>query len=334
MIIGSAFQNYNSAAERAFQKLGMTTSVYSSKMMGINRFALLTRVKRKLGFNVSSYYSRLRDKHSKRIIEQFDEFNPDCVFVRLGNMMTEDAVRYLKGKAKLILYLTDPISKLPEVLSSLKYYDAVYTYETTDVEAISQYTECEVKTMFGLFDETVFQPLNCKKTIDVYFVGAMYRFRVETIINLINDFPDLKFRIDGSFAMFPDSKQLLKQSSPRVKKCFSKRNISDISANLQYNKSRICLNLQHPQTKDGWNSRLTEILGSGALEIVTANPSVCRSFESVLLTYSNYQELKDAITYYCSNEEDCARMAKAGYERAFAQYTYSKAFQRILSEIQ
>ena len=334
MIIGSAFRDYNSAIERSFQKLGMVTSVYSSKLMGINRFALLTRIKRKLGFDVSSYYSRLRDKHSKRIIKQFDKFNPDCVFVRLGNMMTEDAVRYLKGKAKVVLYLTDPISKIPEILSSLRYYDAVYTYETTDVETIRQYTECEVKTMFGLFDESVFRPLNCKKTIDVYFVGAMYRFRVETIINLINDFPDLTFRIDGSFAMFPDSKQLLKRSGPRVKKCFSKRNISDTNANLQYNKSRLCLNLQHPQTKDGWNSRLTEILGSGSFEIVTANPSVCKSFGSVLRTYSDYQELKEAIAYYFSNEEDCVRIARAGYERALEQYTYSKAFQDILSEIQ
>ena len=331
LIIGSEFRNYNTVIEDAFAAIGCITKVYTSKMMGIGRMHIITRLKRKLGFDTSYYYKRLRDENSRRIINLFDEFTPDVVFVRLGNMLTRETTEYISKKSKLVLYLTDPIEKVPEITELLKYYDVVYTYEVTDIPKVKEHTSAPIKTMFGLFNEKVFHPINIEKTIDVYFVGAMYLFRAELLINLIKDFPNLSFRIDGELSMFPESEKLISGSEKRVKQCFSGRNISDVEANEMYCRSRICLNLQHPQTKDGWNSRLTEILGAGTFQIVTANPSVCNEFGDVVMTYSDYESLKCAIEYYYDNTAECILKASKGHTLALEKYTYAKAFEHMLA---
>ena len=293
LVICSSFRNYGECFRDAFIDNQCDTILFKTPMMGIKRYHFLTRIKRKLGLDISNYYKKSRETISKKILKCFDLVKPDIVFVNLGNTITCRDLKKIQEKSKLILYLPDPLSKVEEIKPSLCLYDKIYTFEKTDIFKIAKLTEANVSTLFGLFDPKVYFPLQLEKVYDIYFVGALYPFRVQIIIQLIKDFPSLNFFIDGNYSDFPESKKMISKLKREQKAFFSNKNITSQEANIKYNQSKIVLNLQHPQTKDGWNSRLTEILGSKSFEIVTNNDSVKKAFNDCLETYSNYKELKE-----------------------------------------
>lgn len=334
LIICSSFRNYGLSYKKAFDSIGFETELCLSPMFGIKKWNIFTRIKRKLGFNIEKYYQKQISNFSKKAVKVFDSFCPDYTFIVLGNMLTYQATTYITNHSYSILFLSDPVSFVPETLNQIHLYHRIYTYEKTDLAEIERLSSKKPRTMFGMVNETVYFPLQHDKKIDVYFVGAIYDFRAEILTRLIEDFPRLIFQIDGNYSKFPNSKRIINASSKRVKRCFSDKNIFEEEVNNKYNSSKIVLNLQHPQTKDGWNSRTTEILGSKSFQITNRNPSIESNFMDCVGFYDDYIDLKHQIEYYIARNDERERIALNGYSKVLSSFTYSHVFKTMMEEIE
>lgn len=335
LVVCSSFRDYGKLLKSAFEDNGCVASLYETPMLGIKPYHVFTRLIRKCGFSVANYYKKMINKVSKKVYKSFSSFKPDIVFINLGNMIEYDDLRRMSEQSYMILYLPDPLSKVREIETSLHLFKRIYTYEKTDVKNIMKHTSsADVGLMFGMFDPRAYFPMTLPKKYDIYFVGAIYPFRAIILIRLIKDFPHLNIMIDGNYTDFPESKKMISKLNCKQKSFFSNNNISSAEINVKYNQSKIVLNLQHPQTKDGWNSRLTEILGAKSFEIVTANHSVESEFDGCLETYKDYDDLKKKILEYIEDEKARMEKAKNGYIRVVNNYSYKVAIKKVLNDIQ
>jgi len=100
-----------------------------------------------------------------------------------------------------------------------------------------------------------------------------------------------------------------------------------------YNASKICLNIHHPQSKQGLNMRTFEILGAGGFQIVDYKKVLESLFEigEELVCYRSLEELKDLLHYYLDHPTERERIAERGHRRAWHEHTFEARMQSMLS---
>ena len=175
---------------------------------------------------------------------------------------------------------------------------------------------------------------NQNKKIDISFVGNMYGFRKEMLEKLSIDFPNLKMRFYGIYQSRKHIIAFLKFLLSGKARFFKNKNISPKRVNKLYNKSKIVLNFEHPQAEGGWSSRLVEILGSGAFQIVSHKDVLDYYFKDGLISFRSYEELVSMIKLYLENQTLRNLIMVEGHKKVFPQYTNYFQLQKIFNEIE
>ena len=98
-----------------------------------------------------------------------------------------------------------------------------------------------------------------------------------------------------------------------------------------YNRSKIVLNIQCLQSKNGWSSRLAEISGSGAFQIVDFNQYIYEELGNNMVTYTDYKDLKNKLVHYLNNESKIIEMKQKEHE-CMKNYTYKNQIRYVLSK--
>lgn len=330
LLIGSDFRWYNESYKKNFEKLNCNVKIFETKL-GVDRKAYSARLKRALGLDISDYYAKKIEIQSEAIREEFLAYKPDLVFVRTGNQVNYETVKYMSETATTVLFLSDSLERYTQLRDVVSAYSKVYSFEKSDIIELEA-LDIKGDTLMGTFDDYQYFPLDREKNIDVSFVGAMYPFRKEILEKLRHDFPGLKMEFHGKYIPSHNLYRLFKYLNSDEKNTFTNKNVHYVDVNEIYNRSKICLNLQHPQSKSGWNSRLCEILGTQSFQIVNENSEVLTEFKGGLETYTTYEELKKKIRFYIENSEEREKIAMRGYQIAIEKYTTLKSVEKILND--
>lgn len=318
MIVCPHFRDIEYGIIESFNRLGVKVYPFFFSV-GMDKWHYIQRFKNKLGFNVDKFLNKEKFKFNKRLLIEFNKINPDIVYVIQGRWMDVETIKYMKKSAFIALYLWDMVSLFPEMIDSFVEYNIIYSFDQQDTNFLKK-KGYNVKFKPSGYDNSVYYPMFVEKEYDIAFVGAMYPERVLILDELIKTFPNLKWMIYGEYAPTRKPLHWLKWFLSDRRKYYKNKNIEKEKVNELYNKSRIVLSIVRDNQKDGWSSRLTEILGTSSFQLTNYFSSVEKEFSNCLVMYKNLDELKLLIEFYLVHNEKRDKISKNGYTKAKNKY--------------
>lgn len=108
--------------------------------------------------------------------------------------------------------------------------------------------------------------------------------------------------------------------------------LSPAEASALYRKTRINLNIHHPDFRTGSNARTFEILGNNNFELCDARDFSCTSLVpgQHLAVYHDIGELEELLVYYLEHDKERIQIAKNGGEIVRNQYMFSHVIAEVL----
>jgi spore maturation protein CgeB len=107
-------------------------------------------------------------------------------------------------------------------------------------------------------------------------------------------------------------------------------NTTSEQLNLDYNKSRVVLNVHHEQQKNGANPKVFEIAATRAYQICDVNPYIEELFPNGEIgIYHNEEELFELIDYALSH--DMSEQAESARQIVVNNHTFVNRIQQMLN---
>ena len=296
LIIGPAFFGYNYSIKHAFDALGYESEVLQYDGL-IHPFNWKNAVLNKISPSNKWLKEKCKRNFNRLAIETHRSFSPDLVFIYNGDILTPQSITQFKQKSKVAIWLLDGADLHPDSTALAPFVDAYFCFERTDVEQIKKFNR---RTYFlpQAYDPNIYYPIaNCKKEIDVLFVGNLYFYpnRVRLLKSLAKQLKG-KYTLKVYGVYKPIYKNPLKWLFREERTIFLNKNISPKEVNRLYNQSKLCLNIHHHQTKEGANPKVFEICGSGAFQVVDSNPFIAEMFpKNSIATYQSEEECIEQI---------------------------------------
>lgn len=332
LIIGPNYYNFTKAAEAAFAGIGcqcksieydVPVHPYSALMK--MRFKLCGAKGRKrliqAGIDIFNAYAK----------SVFDDFKPQLVFIMNGDHLSPRTLDAFRESSKVVLWLFDNISKIPQSRNLFSHTDKLYGFDRNDCNAVSE-EGFDMEFLPQACDTSIYHPVKMEKDTDILFIGNLYNYpnRKELLGKVIGAFPDRRIKILGEYK--PWYKNPVKCLLRERRDIYSNHNVTPQEANIWYNRSRVVLNIHREDQKDGANPRLFEICSSGAYQICDRNPyihSVFRNGEVGL--FGNADELIGLIRE--ALEVDKSENAAQARKIVIGSHTFSNIAEKVLTDV-
>lgn len=340
MLIVTHRVNSNTWYEGVFESYGCDVKYIIATTYGSQR-DLKMRIKRKLSLNVDLDMDKKRDSLFEEIQDIAQSFKPNIILVVHGIHLREIHIEELKKKYFVAMFMSDKLALYPQIMKYAKYYDVVYTYALDDYETFKN-AGVNCKYFPSLGNSRVYKYEELDRDIDVSFVGSLYPKqdygnRYELLYRLIHDFPTKNIRIYGKCASIKMPIQYFKWiTNSFVRERFLNRTITEKECNTVYNRSKICLCIE-PMTGNGWSSRLANMLRTNSFVLTTSNDAVEMMLKRCLITFKDYDDLKDKIEYFLNHKEERESIAEYGfknYERQVSSFYEMDRYKSLLDEYQ
>jgi spore maturation protein CgeB len=304
--------------------------------------------RRNLGQEVMYYSSRryrLRrattqdDANAISLEKAVQESRPDLVLVMKAVDLTPGTMELCKREGiRTVLWAYDSVTEFPIISRVASKYDLVYTYEPADIDALSR--DCAPRVLPMAFDPKCYARSNAasEKDIDICFVGSIDRYpQRRRLLRIVADGLRKKrigiwtdsihwysHRHVGDFILAGFRKNI----------SLTRKTLDHAEINGVYNRSRICLNIHHAQSKRALNPRTFEILGAGGLLLTDRRLDDIEGFEDGdgYLYYSNEAEMLARIDEVLHDEKRAAATAEKGCSRAQV-HTYEQRVRTILMDL-
>ena len=335
LIIGSNFFNYNQSVKNTFQALGWEVHVESYDEP-IHPFSGWLKWQHKFSFNREKLKDKHRKKYQKYIRSQFLKVNPDMVFVLNGAILDLETLTAFRQTSKVVLWMYDSVFRFPKCINHIDAVDYAFFYELKDIE---YYERLGKKAYFlpQAADINLYHPLKLEKTIDILFVGVLYRYfkRIALLKKVIAKFSAQKtcgersrtIKIVGKYKPF--EKNIFKWLFRERRDVFTNKNIAPKEVNVLYNQSQMVLNIHHETQVEGANPKVFEICASGAYQICDYNSYIASLFPNGEVgLYKNEQELVDLIDDALKNDK--SEQAKKAYEIVIQNHTFEARINEVL----
>ena len=329
LIIGPNFFNFNQSMKDAFQTLGWEVHLESYDEP-IHPFKGVLKWRHKFSFNRKSLKQKFREKYARYIRYVFDQFNPDLVLILNGTILKSDILTFFRKTAKVVLWMYDSVFRYPQCINHIDLVDYAFFYEQKD---ITYYQALGKKAYFlpQAADVNIYHPIhtNISKTIDILFVGVLYRYqkRIDLLTKIVKRFSKSKIKIVGKYK--PIEKNILEWLFREKRTIFTNRNIVPSEVNTLYNQSRMVLNIHHETQTEGANPKVFEICASGAYQICDYNPYIVSLFSNGEVgLYKNEKELFDLIEDALKNDK--SEQAKKAHEIVINNHTFEARVKEIL----
>lgn len=332
LVIGVDYRWFSESICRAFQELEYETCLVNTNI-SVKSWNLIGRAMISLHGSAERLRHRNRLVCSRKIIKAFDTFKPDLVYVSQGNQMTPETVKYMKGRAKLVLVMGDTLAHFSYTKNNASLFDHVFTYEQSE---IAEFKKLGIDAVWfpPCYDEKHYFFQKREKDIDVSFVGTMLPERREMLKRLVDELPDVRFRFYGQYIKINNPIAYISWLFSKYRKIFRNKNIHYTKVNELYNRSKICININNAQAPTSWSTRLPEILGTKSFQLVSSTVLIKQYFDGCLDVFHSYEELKEKILYYLANEAERNEMAVRGYTLVTERYNQVRDAEFIIKNIE
>jgi spore maturation protein CgeB len=329
LIIGPEFFDYNISVANAFEHFGFETSTIGYSAGTVT--SIRQRIKYHLSGNKKSFFDNINSKVNAEVLKEYKRFKPDIVFIIHGGVLFPETMNLLKS-CKKALWMMDSLARGGSVSPFIKSLDYIFSFEKIDVDFL--WNEAKINSWFLplAVDPTFYHPVEIKQDIDILFVGALYENRVITLNRVVEEFKERNIKIYGSY--YSPLRRPFHHLFRVNKNIFLNKNVSPFHVNQLYNRSKICLNIHHSQSKFGVNPRFFEISGSKGFQLVDKKGYIDQNFTTdEIMTYSSEAELMEKIHYAFNNPVLTKQMASRAYEKVTTQHTFTHRIKYVLDVI-
>lgn len=257
------------------------------------------------------------------VLAQVEEFRPDVIYAQDLNVLSPKVLNRLRARCRL---LVGQIASETPLHSQLAPFQLLLTSFPHYVPRFREQGIASEYFRLG-FDRRVLDHIRDEPlATDVVFVGALGR------------------------TQHSRGNELLERVARRVPVDFWGYNVDgwppDAAIRRRYRgeawglemyrvlaRSRIALNRHIDVAEDFANNmRLYEATGVGTLLVTDAKRNLADLFEpgEEVVTYASEDELVEKIEHYLGNEEERARIARAGQERTLSDHTYARRMRELV----
>lgn len=329
--------SYNQSVVRALNHYGFETQIAEFYVTTPPGFINRVRIDAAMLLKYEKYYVEYIESFNQQVLDLYHQTRPDLVFVNRGNKLTVSTLEAMSAAIR-VLWCQDVAQRCDLTPEQLRSYDRRYVFEASDVPWLAEHLNLEATFLPMGLDPEVYYPLPTQaKDIDVFFVGQYYPERRATLEQLAQDFPNHTLRFYGRHVRYRELNtwaRFLYYAASGQGQVFVNRNLNPPEINQLYARAKICLNMHHSQNRLGCNPRVFEIMGSQSFQLVESLPYIKNNLADVLGTYDNYEQLRDAISYYLKHDELRQQMSSKGHAIALENHTYACRIQQVLQDCQ
>jgi spore maturation protein CgeB len=276
---------------------------------------------------------------NKKYIALAKTANPQFVFIVKGESVFPSTLQYLKRNLKIIpisyqwddpFFTGDTNNGIDDYRKNnfrlgMKYYGHIFAFDSYYVheirnKGVDNVSYLPLATDEDLYSKTYLSNDEKKRYgYDVCFVGMPFDNRIE-IFNELREF---------NVGVFGD---LWDRCSGKVKGDYVKGPASGDKVLKIYSASKIVMNINHPQSIYGVNTRTFDIPACGAFEIMDYKKGVEDLFDigREIVCYRDVSELKTFVRYYLDHPEKRKEIAENGCLRARREHTWDQRVKTIL----
>jgi len=337
LIAGPPFRGYLNMIAAGFKACGVEPSLLE-----------WTYPKRSLAQEIMFYSSRnyrakLADKQDKAnalaLEKAVQERHPDHILVMKAVELTKKTIEHCKNAGvKVVLWAYDSAAEFPIISRVASQYDLVYTYEPGDLGVLSK--SCTPRFLPMAYDPMCYfrNDTRTQKDIDICFIGAIDRYpqRKRLFAQVASRFKNRKIAIWADSIHWYSHRHVgdFMMVGPRRNVQLTRKTLDHGEINDIYNRSKVCLNVHHAQSKRAVNPRTFEILGSGGMLLTDRRLDEIEGFEEGegYMHYSNDAELIDKLNEALENEQKAAYIADIGHSEVHA-HTFEQRARTILRDL-
>lgn len=327
LVVGS-YSGFTLPHVRAFQALGFESIAFENRASIFYSSQTARRLVR--------IFPRLRifkkldmDRINKKLISLVKEYRPFLVFsIKAENIYPETIEEIKKMGAKTGCFFNDNIDLWPLISKLAPAYDCFFNQCHFVLRRL--WNELGLKNCFYIEHATEPVPENelvKNKKYGISFIGTydpeLYTDRESYLMSI----KDLGLNIWGTdgWARTP------------LAECFRGRSVDDQRFDI-YSQSKIVVDVKRDTMPlEGLGNRPFEVTGCGTLFMTNCpRQDIERSYREnkEVISFKNESELREKVIYYLGHEKEREEVARAGYIRTAAEYTYIERTKQILDTIE
>lgn len=345
LISAPKYYGIDTDIKAAFEALGFKTLL-------INQFQLtiLERIVKKLTSKLSFLKTIFNPIIKSYLTKENEEFfaivskeKPDLLFIIKGdNFFPATLERIKKGLPCPVVgyawdepfYTNNNIQddyRKSNLKNGIHWYDLFFVFDTFYIDDIKRKGAKKVKYLPLATNPNRYKNISITEQdrsdygYDVCFVGLPFDNRVEI-------FESLR---DYNLGVFGD--EWTKSFILKGKKTppYYKGRASGAVVNKIYLSSKIVLNIHHPHSIEGLNTRTFDIPACGAFEMVDYKKKVEKHFkiDKEIVAFRNINELKNKIDFYLKNDDLRKNIAERGKQRVLSEHTWRHRVNDVITAL-
>ncbi|RLA86905.1 MAG: hypothetical protein DRG40_01770 [Deltaproteobacteria bacterium] len=271
-------------------------------------------------------YHKGRVREIYKVLDLAEEIKPDFVLHLYGLYFPVDYVDKLNQKGiPTVLWVQNEEKEFNLTMGISHRYSLFCSYTTLTLER-HKALGANVMYLPIAADHTIYHPLKPppKKDIDVTWIGAPHRKRLELAEKLQKFFPNSFF--DFSLSL----------PAQKVNEIYNRSKVvvgiyQDCDAPFSALTGRRCtLN-----TERAWGCpcRTFEVPAARAFQLQCYREDLPSVYDEDEVALAEEDELVDKVTYFLENEEERQRIAEAGYKRTIKEHLYTHRMREIIDRL-
>jgi len=343
LMISTDYYGTEKSIARAFERNGVETILVNSRMNSWERImSKLTRLFPGTKILLNYFIKATLEKENERYISIARTLAPAFVFIVKGDSLFPETLRYFKNKLNIpsVSYQwDDPFPSFSGTAGGnayrdgnfqqgISYYDHVFVYDRYYVEKMLEMGINSVSYLPLAADDEIYRKADLtreekeKYGYDVCFVGMPYENRID-ILNSLEGF---------NVGVFGD---LWERYKDKIDGDYFKGKASGDTVQKIYGASKIVLNINHPQSKYGVNTRTFEIPACEAFGIFDHIEGIEDLFDigEEIVCYRSTDELKSLIRYYLDHPEERDAIVRKGHKRVMQEHTWFDRVKKIIEVV-
>ncbi len=332
----------------SFESMGFRTLLFNYRI----KFTILETFCRIMGIKLSFLKPILNPvikfylaRENRKFINDVRKENPDLLFIVKGDHLFPETLEELKRvlPCTIVAYVwDDPFYTDKKNLQddyrrsnfkkSIHLYDYIFVFDTFYIDEIQKRGAKHVSYLPLATNPERYKRIRVTEedrknfSHDICFIGVPFPNRVEL-------FESLR---DYDLGVYGD--QWKKYFTIRGKKVpsYYKGKATGDTVNKIYLCSRIVLNIHHPHSIEGLNTRTFDIPACGAFEITDYKKNIERHFEldKEVVAFKDMDELRRKIDYYLKHDEVRKSVSEMGKKRVLDDHTWRKRMVDVIAVVE
>lgn len=327
LLTGNIFHEYHHDISFGLSELGHEVDCCFNNIHG--PYHRLVDLHKKVGYgilpaklNIHLFRNRSINHYNQQLLKLYSKNQYDLVIVISGKTISEETLHQFK--CPKVLWMLDSIRTYPEVAEKLSSLDYLFLFEPTDIAYLKDKNQTlSAHPLMPAFNPKKFFPLKAERVHDVSFIGSFYANR-EPFLGELGRMNIHNPMIVGGFR---------KSNDKDLKRINKVRQITFSEANTLFNKSKINLNIHHPQSIEGLNPRTFEIMASGSVQLMDRKIKAVELFreDQEVLFYTSLEEFREKINFFLKHESKLETIRQNAYQVAIRNNTWKHRMEEMIT---